>query len=238
MCPRCRPPRPRLPIVGIFRRGGLHVGRHTTPNRDLTVPNRGLTAPDRDLTASKRRGNCTNRGATRRRHADRMLLMVQNPHSPAGIPPPRAADSPTRRGGRNRIGGMNRIGRRPASSRLHRVRTPNHPGRSAPGRCSTPDRRPLARRAAHKPPRITPNAHAAPALRATVSLRCVESPHVPPAHVLKTIDSPSTHYLPSRSTPHEAPHRRSRPRRPSPPSAWPPVAPSPRPTPATNSRAQ
>ena len=25
-------------------------------------------------------GNCTNRGATRRRHADRMLLMVQNPH--------------------------------------------------------------------------------------------------------------------------------------------------------------
>ena len=26
------------------------------------------------------RGNCTIRGATRRRHADRMLLMVQNPH--------------------------------------------------------------------------------------------------------------------------------------------------------------
>ena len=26
------------------------------------------------------RGNCTNRGATRRRHADRMLLMLQNPH--------------------------------------------------------------------------------------------------------------------------------------------------------------
>ena len=25
-------------------------------------------------------GNCTNRGATRRRHAGRMLLMVQNPH--------------------------------------------------------------------------------------------------------------------------------------------------------------
>ena len=25
-------------------------------------------------------GNCTNRGATRRRHADRMLLMLQNPH--------------------------------------------------------------------------------------------------------------------------------------------------------------
>ena len=72
-CPQRRPPRPRHPIVGVCRRGGLHCGRHTTPNRDLTAPNR-------DLTAAKRGGNCIIRATTRRRHADRMLLMVQNPH--------------------------------------------------------------------------------------------------------------------------------------------------------------
>ena len=65
LCPDRRPPRPRQPIVGVFRRGGLHFGRHATSNRDLT--------------ASKR-GNCSNRATTRRRHAGRMLLMVQNPH--------------------------------------------------------------------------------------------------------------------------------------------------------------
>ena len=36
-------------------------------------------APNRDLAASKR-GNCTIRGATRRRHAVARLLMMQNPH--------------------------------------------------------------------------------------------------------------------------------------------------------------
>ena len=66
LCPDRRPPRPQHPIVGVCRRGGLHFGRHTAPNRDLT--------------ASKRRGNCSNRATTRRRHAGRMLLMVQNPH--------------------------------------------------------------------------------------------------------------------------------------------------------------
>ena len=30
-------------------------------------------------------GNCTNRGATRRRHADRILLMLQNPHRYPGV---------------------------------------------------------------------------------------------------------------------------------------------------------
>ena len=65
LCPDRRPPCPRQPIVGVFRRGGLHFGRHATSNRDLT--------------ASKR-GNCSNRATTRRRHAGRMLLMVQNPH--------------------------------------------------------------------------------------------------------------------------------------------------------------
>ena len=93
-CPKRRPPRPRHPIIGVFRRGGLHFGRHTAPNRDpsapnrdpsapnrdLTTPNRDLTTPNRDLTATKRGGNCSIRGATRRRHAVVRLLMVQNPH--------------------------------------------------------------------------------------------------------------------------------------------------------------
>ena len=65
LCPDRRPPRPRQPIVGVFRRGGLHFGRHAAPNRDL---------------AASKRGNCTIRGATRRRHAVARLLMMQNPH--------------------------------------------------------------------------------------------------------------------------------------------------------------
>jgi len=54
-CPKRRPLRPYEPIVGVFRRGGLHFGRHAAPNRDLTAPNRDLTAPNRDLTATKRK---------------------------------------------------------------------------------------------------------------------------------------------------------------------------------------
>ena len=79
LCPDRRPPRPRHHVVGVCRRGGLHFERHTALNRNLTVPNF-------DLTASKR-GNCSNRGATRRRHAGRMLLMVQNPHRQPDIHP-------------------------------------------------------------------------------------------------------------------------------------------------------
>ena len=72
LCPQCRPPRPRHPIVGVCRRGGRLCGRHTTANCDLTA----RTAAS--LPANG--GICTIRGVTRRRHADRMLLMVQNPH--------------------------------------------------------------------------------------------------------------------------------------------------------------
>ena len=57
------------PIVGVCCRGGRLCGRHTTANCDLTAPNRD----------QKGGGNCTNRGATRRRHADRRLLVVQKP---------------------------------------------------------------------------------------------------------------------------------------------------------------
>ena len=77
LCPQCRLPRPRhpgqlAPLSAFVAAVAGDVGAHAALNLDLTVP-------DRDLTASKR-GNCSNRGATRRRHADRMLLMVQNPH--------------------------------------------------------------------------------------------------------------------------------------------------------------
>ena len=41
LCPQCRPPRPRHPIVGVFRRGGLLFGRLTALNRDLTASKRG-----------------------------------------------------------------------------------------------------------------------------------------------------------------------------------------------------
>ena len=45
-----------------------------TPPRTATSPPRTATSPPPNG------GNCTIRGVTRRRHADRMLLMVQNPH--------------------------------------------------------------------------------------------------------------------------------------------------------------
>ena len=61
-CPQRRPPRPRHPIVGVCRWGGLHFGRHTTPNRDLTTPNRDLTAPNRDLTTPDRDLTASKRG--------------------------------------------------------------------------------------------------------------------------------------------------------------------------------
>ena len=48
--------------------------------------------------------------------------MLQNPHPPARIPPLRAAESPPRRGGRNRIGGRTGI-----VGVSIGFRTPNHP---------------------------------------------------------------------------------------------------------------
>ena len=67
--PQRRPPCPRHPIVGVCYRGGLRLGRHTAPRRDLT---------------DSKRGNCTIRGTTRRRHAEGRLLMLQNPPSSPG----------------------------------------------------------------------------------------------------------------------------------------------------------
>ncbi len=86
------------PMLAIVRRGGLHRGRHIPANRGLTAPNRGLTATKRgelrytgtpcvtclSVTSPSNGGNCTIRGATRRRHAEGRLLMLQNPPSSSG----------------------------------------------------------------------------------------------------------------------------------------------------------
>ena len=66
------------PMPAIVRRGGLRLGRHIPANSDLTT--RGATSPPRTAASPPSNGgNCTIRGATRRRHADRTLLMLQNP---------------------------------------------------------------------------------------------------------------------------------------------------------------
>ena len=92
------------PMPAIVRRGGLHCGRHIPANRDLTT--RGATSPPRTATSPPRTatspppngGNCTIRGATRRRHADRTLLILQNPHHyPRRHAPALAQDCPTGR---------------------------------------------------------------------------------------------------------------------------------------------
>ena len=63
--PQRRPPCPRHPIVGVCYRGGLRLGRHAAPRRDLT---------------DSKRGNCTIRGTTRRRE-------TPNAAKPPPLPP-------------------------------------------------------------------------------------------------------------------------------------------------------
>ena len=53
------------------------------PSPPVNCGNCATRGPVRDLPAgdvATKRGNCIIRGATRRRHADGRLLMVQNPH--------------------------------------------------------------------------------------------------------------------------------------------------------------
>ena len=61
-CPHRRPPHPRHRVVDVCRRGGLHFGRNTAPNRDLTTLNRDLTTLNLDITAPNG-GTCAVRGA-------------------------------------------------------------------------------------------------------------------------------------------------------------------------------
>ena len=90
---------PITPMPAIIRRGSLHCGRHThakarhthaarrtacaghhTPRICRGGPPHPCHGPPHPRRRPSRGGNCTIRATTRRRHADRMLLMVQNPH--------------------------------------------------------------------------------------------------------------------------------------------------------------
>ena len=70
--PRRRTPRPQPPVVSVFGEVAGDVG--ASPPRTVTSPPRTATS----LPANG--GNCAIRAATRRRHAEERLLMVQNPH--------------------------------------------------------------------------------------------------------------------------------------------------------------
>jgi len=127
LCPHRRPPRPKHPIVGVCRRGGLHFGHHAASNRDLTTPNRDLAASKRGNCAvrgarlslahvegaTKRGGNCTNRATTRRQDASN------------GAKPPLSARHTPRRGGR-RVGEHGRTSRH-GPSHSTRGRRPDNP---------------------------------------------------------------------------------------------------------------
>ena len=63
-------------------------GLGASPPRTATSPPRTTTSPPRTATSPPANGgNCTNRGATRRRHAVARLLMLQNPHRQPDIHP-------------------------------------------------------------------------------------------------------------------------------------------------------
>ena len=70
------------PLSAFFAEVVCDAG--ASPSRTMTSPPRTATSPPRTATSPPRtatsRGNCTIRGATRRRHAVARLLMLQNPH--------------------------------------------------------------------------------------------------------------------------------------------------------------
>ena len=114
--PQRRPPCPRHPVVGVCRRGGLRLGRHAAPRRGLTDSKLWGLALYGDpcvtclpVTSPSNGGNCTIRGATRRRHAEGRLLMLQNPHHyPRRHAPARVE--------RTRSGGILPMGRIPSEA--------------------------------------------------------------------------------------------------------------------------
>ena len=69
LCPKRRPPQPQPPFSMLFTEVVCDLG---------TLPSRTVTSPPPNG------GICTIRGATRRRHAEGRLLMVQNPHRCGG----------------------------------------------------------------------------------------------------------------------------------------------------------
>ena len=78
--PQHRPPQPQYPgqltpLSSFFAEVICDAG--ASPPRTAALPPRTATSPPPNG------GNCTNRGATRRRHAEGRLLMLQNPPSSA-----------------------------------------------------------------------------------------------------------------------------------------------------------
>ncbi len=86
LCPQRRPSRPRHPVVGVCYRGGLRRGRRRPEPRPHRQQAWGIAlhvdpcVTCLPVTSPPNGGNCTIRGATRRRHAEGRLLMLQNPH--------------------------------------------------------------------------------------------------------------------------------------------------------------
>ena len=84
--PQRRPPRSRHPVVGVCYRGGLRLGRRRPEPRPHRQQAWGIAlhvdpcVTCLPVTSPPSGGNCTIRGATRRRHAEGRLLMLQNPH--------------------------------------------------------------------------------------------------------------------------------------------------------------
>ena len=76
-------------LLGGFR--GAPRGSRRAPRGGCRVPARSLGSA---LSGRCDGGNCTNRDATRRRHAVAMRLMVQNPHPPRALPMARSAILP------------------------------------------------------------------------------------------------------------------------------------------------
>ncbi len=168
LCPQRRPPRLRQPFFGVFRRGGLRCGRHTPAARRRTdgtghhthatgrrvggiaaLETHGRARPT--LRAPPNGGNCTIRGATRRRHADRMLLMVQNPHHYPWRHAPARVERP-------RSGGIFPMGRILSEERRCEQASLTTPPSTTPGTEPRPtryahNRRPVCARSGLLPPR-------------------------------------------------------------------------------------
>ena len=89
--PQRRPSRPRHPVVGVCYRGGLRLGRRRLEPRPHRLQAWGIAlygdpcVTCLPVTSPPSGGNCTIRGATRRRHAEGRLLMLQNPPITPGV---------------------------------------------------------------------------------------------------------------------------------------------------------
>ena len=91
LCPKRRPPHPQHPIVSVFRRGGLHFGRHTASNLDLTATKQGELRCERcTVELGLRRGRHQTGGIApiEARHAGDTPATRRGEASNAAKPPP------------------------------------------------------------------------------------------------------------------------------------------------------